>query len=99
MQILIDTRGAAYCVYDEVIDLSCLGPLTITRASQLEPDAMGCWHADLSLLAPGTLLGPYRRRSDALAAEREWLERHWLTGDGSKQTRAGHRVRRDSPFA
>jgi hypothetical protein len=30
----------------------------------------------------GPVLGPFDRRSDALEAERDWLERHWLFNNG-----------------
>jgi hypothetical protein len=49
----------------------------IVRASTVEPDRDGRWHADLRLLL-GPVLGPFDRRSDALAAEVAWLEEHWL---------------------
>jgi hypothetical protein len=29
------------------------------------------------------MLGPFQRRSDALAAERAWLEAHWLVASSS----------------
>ena len=64
-------------VYAEDLDLAALGRLRIDRASHVEPDADGRWHADLSPIA-GPILGPFDRRSMALAAERAWLERHWL---------------------
>jgi hypothetical protein len=55
-----------------------LGQLTITRASHVEPDNRGLWQADLTPVG-GPLLGPFERRSEALAAERDWLESHWLS--------------------
>lgn len=79
MQLVIDLRGEVRCLYTEAIDLSCLGLVHIARASHVEPDASGCWQADLSP-AGGPLLGPFARRSEALAAEQQWLEAHLLTG-------------------
>jgi hypothetical protein len=65
------------CLYGEVIDLTVLGPVFIHRASQVEPDAEGRWWADLAPV-DGPSLGPFARRSEALAAERQWLETHRL---------------------
>jgi len=76
MQLRIDPHGQVTCVYDEVIDLTALGPLTIRRASHVEPDDTGRWWADLAPVG-GRRLGPFRLRSEALEAERAWLETHW----------------------
>jgi hypothetical protein len=75
--LIVDPRGVGRCLYTEVIDLAALGRLSITRASTVEPDAGGSWLADLSP-AGGPVFGPYPRRSEALAAERAWLEQHRL---------------------
>src|SRR5204862_146914 len=77
MQLLIDPKGEVRCLYGEAIDLAALGPLTIRRASHVEPDVQGRWWADL---APdgGPKLGPFDRRTQALDAERVWLEAQWL---------------------
>ena len=77
MQILIGPGGTLRCVYDEAIDLTALGTLAIARGSHVEPDDSGRWTADLSPVA-GPTLGPFACRSEALAAERQWLEEHWL---------------------
>lgn len=77
MHILIAPDGTARCVYGEAIDLSALGEATLTRASHVEPDQHGRWSADLSPVS-GPVLGPFARRSDALAAEARWLDDHWL---------------------
>ena len=77
MQLVIESGGAVRCVYGEAIDLQVLGSPTITRASHVEPDELGRWWADLSPVG-GPVLGPSSNRSEALAAEREWLEANWL---------------------
>ena len=76
MELIVDPSGRITCVYDEAIDLAALGAMTITRASHVEPDAAGCWVADLAPVG-GPTLGPFPLRSEALAAERGWLEAHW----------------------
>ncbi len=48
MQLLIHPDGQITCLYDETIDLASLGSLAISRASHVEPDESGRWHADLS---------------------------------------------------
>jgi hypothetical protein len=80
MLLIVDPRGVGRCLYTEAIDLAALGRLSITRASSVEPDAGGRWLADLSP-AGGPVLGPYPRRSEALGAERAWLEQHRLVPD------------------
>ena len=81
MQAVVQPNGAIHCLYDESIDLSTLGRLSIRRASHVEPDANGQWSADLSSME-GPVLGPFSRRSDALTAERDWIEDHGLIGAG-----------------
>ncbi len=77
MQIVISTTGQVACVYTEEIDLRSLGDVTIRRGSHVEPDELGRWLADLSPVG-GPILGPFGLRSEALGAERRWLEDHWL---------------------
>lgn len=77
MQLHILQDGRINCVYGELIDLASLGQLSIRRASQVEPDSLGCWHADLSA-SGGPVLGPFGCRSHAVQAEIAWLEQSWL---------------------
>ena len=78
MNLLINADGSVRCVYNETVDLSSLGPLTIRRASHVEPDADGRWLADLRPVE-GPMLGPFSSRSAALDAEQQWLVTNWLT--------------------
>jgi hypothetical protein len=78
MQLVITPGGRLRCIYDEAIELQTLGQPDIRRASHVEPNGNGQWTADLTPVG-GPVLGPFPRRSDALAAESQWLERHWLT--------------------
>jgi hypothetical protein len=77
MQLVVGPLGRVRAIYSELIDLDTLGRPAITRASQVEPDSTGCWHADLRPVG-GPVLGPYSLRSQALEAEVAWLEAHWL---------------------
>ena len=77
MEIVINARGDARCIYAEDIDLTGLGEVDVVRASHVEPDAHGRWWADLSPVR-GPKLGPFIRRSQALQGEQDWLQLHWL---------------------
>ncbi len=78
MQLVIHADGSASCLYDEAIDLTTLGRLTIERGSHVEPDEQGRWFADLAPVS-GPKLGPFQRRGEALDAEQAWLEANWLS--------------------
>lgn len=78
MQLIITPQGGVRCVYTELLDLTRLGRLSISRGSHVEPDDTGCWFADLAPVG-GPRLGPFQNRSDALAAENHWLDTHWLS--------------------
>ena len=88
MEIIFATDGQGRCVYDEAIDLTTLGKLAIQRGSHVEPDEAGQWWADLAPVS-GPCLGPFEHRSQALSAEREWLEHEWLQPSTDQ---AGQRV-------
>jgi len=77
MQIIITPSGEVRCIYSEAIDLAALGNPVISRASRVEPNAHAQWYADLSPVN-GPCLGPFAHRSEALAAENQWLDRYWL---------------------
>ena len=60
---------------DDLGFLERLGKCKVRRASHVEPvptEAGTRWTADLSPVG-GPLLGPHRTRSEALAAEQDWL--------------------------
>ena len=77
MQLVVQPGGTVHCLYGEELDLPQLGLLAIARGSHVEPTATGEWTADMSPVN-GPVLGPFPSRSDALPAERQWLEIHWL---------------------
>ncbi len=74
MMLVIRPGGIVAGLYGELIDLSQLGNLHVTRASHVEPDELGQWWADLSPVG-GPKLGPFPSRSSALAAERDVIEK------------------------
>ena len=73
MEMIIFQKGEVRCLYCETIDLAELGSLQITRASHVEPDQQGQWWVDMSPVG-GPKLGPFDKRSEALEAERKWVE-------------------------
>jgi len=77
MQLMIKPSGTVRCLYGEELDLHQLGSLAIARGSHVEPNSQGQWTANLAPVN-GPRLGPFASRSEALAAEREWLEANWL---------------------
>ena len=77
MLLIVQTDATVRCPYSEELDLAQLGSLAVRRGSRVEPDARGRWLAALSPV-DGPLLGPYAVRSQALQAERRWLEAHRL---------------------
>ena len=77
MELVVNSTGVVRCLYEETLSLESLGTLRITRASHVEPDSAGKWYADLAPV-DGPRLGPFSRRSEALAAECDWLNQHRL---------------------
>lgn len=80
MIVHVDPRGRLTLVYlDRLAELLEHGTATVRRASHVEPDPAGGWTADMAPVG-GPVLGPYRLRADALAAELGWLEGRWADG-------------------
>lgn len=75
MDLVVHPDGDVTTLYSELLDLSALGAMNIARASHVEPDAEGYWFA---AIIEGPKLGPFARRSEALAAEVAWLTEHRL---------------------
>jgi hypothetical protein len=78
MQMIVGTDGTVRMIYaDEMAPvLAAMGEVTVKRASHVEP-APGGWAADMAPVG-GPVLGPYALRSEALAAEVQWLQVHDL---------------------
>lgn len=85
MELVILPNGTIRCLYDETLDLRALGRPAVTRASHVEPDDLGNWWADLAP-SNGPKLGPFLIRSEALTAERLWLEQHELSRNPSRSS-------------
>jgi hypothetical protein len=79
MELIVSPRGEITTIYSEVINLAALGLQRVQRASQVEPDAEGRWWAQV---IDGPHLGPFERRSEAIAAEIDWLTRNRLLRPG-----------------
>ena len=74
---VVTTNGETRMVFDDRVDLRSVGRISIRRGSHVEPTLIGHWTADLSPVG-GPILGPFDKRSEALAAEVAWLHRNWL---------------------
>ena len=74
MKIRIWSDGTVQMIYTEDIDVSEIGNVqSITRASHVEPVNGGNqWEADMRPIG-GPVIGVFDRRSDALAAEVDWI--------------------------
>ena len=75
MDLFINPHGDITAIYAETIALEILGKPKIRRASHVEPDDSGNWFAQI---VNGPTLGPFTKRSEALAAEIDWLTENRL---------------------
>lgn len=73
MIIRFDVEGKAKTVYNEMLELETLGNVSHVRASHVEPDGAG-WSADMSPIG-GPVLTGFSKRSEALKAEIEYIEK------------------------
>ena len=74
MEVVIKPSGTLVGIYDDAMNYGTFGKPDIRRASHVEPDESGCWFADLSPVK-GPKLGPFNKRSEAIDAELEYLNR------------------------
>ncbi len=78
MILSIAPDGTIKALYTEAIDLRSFGRCHAQRASHVEPTVDDdTWNVNLSPVS-GPLLGPFHKRSEALAAEAAWIERNVL---------------------
>lgn len=74
--ISVNENGALQFIYDDDLAfLTELGDATTKRASQVEPTDNNEWTATMN---DGTVLGPFKLRQEALAAEIEFLKERIL---------------------
>ena len=74
MNVYVDADGLLMFIYDDELHaLQGLGNAQIARASHVEPTPLG-WTADMSP-SGGGLLGPFAKRTEAIGAEVNWIER------------------------
>ena len=76
-QLVVAHGGEVWSIYNEHLDLRCLGEMRISRASNVEPTEHAQWTADVSPQG-GPMLGPFDSRAEALSAEVDWLNQNWL---------------------
>lgn len=81
IDLIIRADGHIDAIHNDALsDLYNQGKASVKRASNVEPVDGGeqvNWVADMALVG-GPRLGPYRLRSEALAAEVEWLKQHMV---------------------
>ena len=78
MELDVSPTGLVTGIYADLVDVRTLGKTTIIRASHVEADDTGQWYADI---IDGPSLGPFGKRCDAVAAEIEWLKRHFFRAE------------------
>ena len=78
MIITVSPEGQIRMIYtDELCGLLEEGTATIERASNVEPRGTQ-WEADMGPSGSAVVLGPFKTRTEALAAEVRWLQEHVL---------------------
>lgn len=74
-------NGEAHQIYDEGCPIAIPGKKVCKRASHVEPvegpENTVSWVVDLTPLG-GPIFPPLTTRTQALAAERQWIEDHYL---------------------
>jgi hypothetical protein len=80
LHVIIEPGGYSHFIYDERLAPLFSGcDLNIWRASRVEPSG-GKWYAHMN--GSPVVLGPFDLRSQALSAERAWLEENLLNRKG-----------------
>ena len=75
--ITIEDDGTLVFVHtDALVDLMDQGRSETRRVSEVEPAPGGGWTARMICDEAAPVLGPFRTRGEALAAERQWLADH-----------------------
>ena len=76
IEIRFDAKGMRFIYDDRATNLLKLGTCTIRRASNVEPTEDNQWMVDFTPVVPGTKLGPFKTREQALQEEVKWLKEH-----------------------
>lgn len=81
IEVYVDANGTLQYVHDDAL-AAYLEPFAssveIRRASHVEPAADGrSWEADLAPVGGPKLIG-FKTRAEALLAERDWLQEHYM---------------------
>lgn len=81
---MIDKEGTTKQIYNDDFVILALKVERIKRASSVEllHERSQQWKADM-FLSGGPVLGPYRRRDEAIKAEIDWLERNEYSLNGT----------------
>ena len=74
MKLAISPNGAITAIYSDDLEslMDQAATKQIVRQSHVEPGPDGMWYAEM--IGDGAVLGPYKLRAEALAAEVEYLE-------------------------
>jgi hypothetical protein len=74
----VDKVGVSKFIYDDqMLDFMEGADCDVRRVSYVEPNRTS-WSADMHPVSPGTVLGPFKTRKEALDAERSWIEKKLL---------------------
>jgi len=76
MKININNGEIKY-LYNEIIDLGVIGDRTIKRASFVEPNGES-WSVDFSPIGKNILVEGFKKRSEALIYEKDYIENNIL---------------------
>ena len=75
---VVNNEGLTSTIYDEKVenfDFEAIGEYRIARAGRVEPDANNNFYVDLSIVDPtAPQLGPFRTKTEAVAAEVAYIE-------------------------
>ncbi len=75
----VTETGQVVFIWDDIFrGLVDEGAVSVSRASNVEPNSKGFWEADLGPVG-GPVLGPFRLREEALKAEVEWIVTNVIT--------------------
>ena len=79
MKLRITPDGTLHAIAPDSLEFfNRLGNVQVQRVSRVEPVSTESgmkWSADLALVG-GPVLGPFQKRSEAIQAELEWLDKN-----------------------